>query len=400
MAIQITTALKKLLKLRKRIRCICGGTSAGKTIAVLMILIDKAQTNKNLTIDVMSESFPHLEGGAIKDFKTIMMEREYWDDEQWNETKHFYTFPTGTVIKFISVDKIGKAHGPRRDILFVNEAPYIPWEIFLQLWQRTSGDVWIDWNPSTEFWYYSEIKDKIDHDFITLTYLDNEGLPQTVKELIESRKENKNWWTVYGLGQLGNVEGRIYTNWQIIDEVPHEAKLWRRGLDFGFSNDPTVIQDIYKYNGGFIVDERLRRKGMHNDRIADFLNELNEPDTLVIADSAEPKSIDEIASYGVNIIGADKGPGSVKKGIDYVQSQKISVTKRSVNTIKSYRNYMWKTDNNGKPLNEPHHDFSDEMDAIRYPIAGTAEEKTTEDEIKSILAALPQENILNRRGFY
>ena len=192
-----------------------------------MILIDKAQSNQNLTIDIVSESFPHLEAGAIKDFKSIMIDRGYWDDNRWNETKHFYKFETGSVMKFISVDDFGKAHGPRRDILFINEGPNLDWIIVEQLIQRTSGDIWIDWNPSSEFWYYTEIKGKLDHDFITLTYLDNEGLPQTVKEFIESRKENKRWWTVYGLGQPGEVEGKIYKDWQIIDEIPHEARLER-----------------------------------------------------------------------------------------------------------------------------------------------------------------------------
>lgn len=393
---QVTTALKKLLNLQKRIKAVCGGTSAGKTLAILMILIDKAQTNKGLTIDVMAESFPHLEGGAIKEFKSIMIERGYWLDSQWNETKHFYTFETGTILKFISVDKLGKAHGPRRDILFVNEAPYISYDIFLQLMIRTSGDIWIDWNPSIEFWYYTEIKGKIDHDFITLTYLDNEGLSDNIREAIEARRENKSWWQVYGLGQLGEVEGKIYKNWQIIDEIPHEAQLWHRGLDFGFTNDPTVIQDIYKYNGGFIIDEQLHQKGMHNDKIADFIKNLPEPQTTIIADSAEPKSIDEIKSYGINIIGAEKGAGSVKRGIDFVQSQKISLTKRSINTIKAYRNYMWKTDRDGKILNEPNHDFSDPMDAIRY---GLTDNQPVVD-INSILKQLPQEDFLNKRGFY
>ena len=217
-----------------------------------------------------------------------MIDRGYWDDNRWNETKHFYKFETGSVMKFISVDDFGKAHGPRRDILFINEGPNLDWIIVEQLIQRTSGDIWIDWNPSSEFWYYTEIKGKLDHDFITLTYLDNEGLPQTVKEFIESRKENKRWWTVYGLGQLGEVEGKIYKDWQIIDEIPHEARLERRGMDFGYSNDPTAIVDIYKYNGGFILDEVTYQKGLSNKQIADILT--SQEKILTIADSAEPIS--------------------------------------------------------------------------------------------------------------
>lgn len=372
---QITTALNKLLALTKRIKCICGGTSASKTFSILMILIDKAQSNKNRKIEVMSESYPHLEGGAIADFKKIMMEQAYWKDDRWNETKHFYTFETGSIIQFSSIDKIGKAHGPRRDDLFINEGQNLPWEIVIQLMQRTSGDIWIDWNPSVEFWYYTEIQGKMEHDFITLTYLDNEALSDNIRQFIESRKDNKAWWDVYGLGKLGTVEGKIYTGWKEIDEIPFEAKLWRRGLDFGYSIDPTVLEDIYEYNGGYIIDERLYEKGLSNKSIADFIKNLNDPETLVIADSAEPKSIDEIMSFGVNIIGANKGPGSVNQGIQFVQCQKISITKRSLKTLKAYRNYLWVKDNrSGAVVPVPDdriHEWSNSMDAIRYGFNGT-----------------------------
>jgi len=335
-----------------------------------MILIDYAGSNRNKKIDVMSESYPHLEDGAIADFKRIMIDRGYWKDDNWNETKHFYTFETDSVIKFISIDKLGKAHGPRRDVLFINEANNISWNIFDQLKVRTKEIIWLDWNPVTEFWYYTEIKDRIEHDFITLTYEDcREALPQNIIDDIESHKENKAWWKVYGLGQLGELEGKIYTGWQIIDEIPHEARLERRGLDFGYTNDPTVLEDIYYYNGGFIIDEQIYQKGLSNKSIADTIKNLVNPHTLVVADSAEPKSIDEIKSYGINIIGAIKGPGSVYQGIQFVQAQKVSVTSRSVKTIKAYRNYLFSIDKNGNVTNDPDdkiHEWSNPMDAIRY----------------------------------
>ena len=367
MSYQLTTATKKLLALTHRIKAVCGGTSASKTISILMILIDKAQSNKNLRIDVMSESYPHLTDGAIKDFKSIMLDRGYWKDENWTKTPPVYTFETGSIIKFISIDNIGKAHGPRRDILFVNEGNHLDWEIILQLIQRTSGDIWIDWNPSNEFWYYTEIKGKMEHDFITLTYLDNEGLQPSIKEFIESRKENKRWWTVYGLGQLGEVEGKIYKDWQIIDSIPHEARLERRGIDFGYTNDPTAIVDIYKYNGGYIVDEVTYQKGLSNKQISDILT--TKERVFTIADSAEPKSIDELCAYGHNVVGANKGADSVRQGIQIVQDQRVSVTSRSLNIIKEYRNYMWESDKNGKILNEPEGGFDHAMDAMRYAMS-------------------------------
>lgn len=365
-----TTATKKIFSLTKRIRAICGGTAASKTISILIWLIDYCQSTKGEICTVVAESHPHLRLGAMRDFKDIMVKHNYWKENSWNEANHLYTFETGSQIEFISFDKFGKAHGPRRDVLFLNEANNLLYPIVDQLITRTRKIVWMDWNPSEEFYFYTEMLGKRDDiDFITLTYKDNEALDEVSIQEIESHKGNKNWWTVYGLGQMGEIESRIFTGWQIIDEIPHEARLERRGLDFGYSVDPTVIEDIYSYNGGYIIDEICYQKGLSNKSIADLLNANGKGNILTIADSAEPKSIDEIKGYGVNIIGATKGQGSVNQGIAYVQNQKISLTKRSVKTIKGYRNYLWTTDKVGNVVLTPDdtiHEWSNPMDAIRY----------------------------------
>lgn len=333
-----------------------------------MWLIDYAQTVKGDLITVVSESFPHLEDGAIRDFKSIMMAQSYWNEDRWHGTKHEYTFETGSVIEFTSIDTYGKAHGPRRDVLFINEANNLDYKIADQLITRTRKIVWMDWNPSEEFWFYTEmLPNREDIDFITLTYLDNEALDETSKSEIEAHRNNKEWWTVYGEGKLGVITSRIYRNWQIVDEVPFEAKLMRTGLDFGYSNDPSAVVDVYEYNGGLILDEILYAKGQSNQQIGAVLTS-KEPKALVIADSAEPKSIDEIHGYGASILAAEKGKDSVVNGIQVVQNEKISVTKRSINIIKEYRNYLWITDKNGHVVNEPEHTFSHSMDAIRYAI--------------------------------
>lgn len=196
-------------------------------------------------------------------------------------------------------------------------------------------------------------------------------IPDVILDEIEDDKQKRNaLYRHKWMGEPYSMERKIYRNWNIIDEIPHEARLIRRGLDFGFSNDPAVLVDIYQYNGGFIIDEITYQKGLHNRQLADIINSL-EGNVLVVADSAEPKSIDEMRiDYGVNIIGCKKGQGSVKQGIDFVQDQKISVTKRSVNTIKCYHNYLWKTDKEGRIINEPEHPYSDPMDAIRYGLDG------------------------------
>lgn len=362
------TATHKLLALDKRIRAAAGGTSASKTISILLILIDKAQSRKDILISIVSESLPHLKRGVMRDFINIMESHKYFRENQWNRTDFIYTFETGSRIEFFGVDTPDKVRGPRRDILFMNEANNCPFESFEQLEVRTKEEIWLDWNPTNEFWFYTDILPyrTEDIDFITLTYVDNESLDPNIVKSIEARKHNKSWWNVYGLGQLGEVEGKIYKDWQIIDEIPHEARLERLGLDFGYANDPAVLIALYYYNGGYIVDELIRRTHMPNRKIADYINNSEFPNALVIADSAEPKSIAEMQEYGVNVIGAQKGPGSRNQGIQYVQDQRMSITKRSTNVIKSYRNYMWKTDRDGKIVDIPDHTFSDEMDAIRY----------------------------------
>lgn len=304
-----------------------------------------------------------------------MKSQGYWVDKRWVKSpRPTYTFETGTQIEFISVDTYGKAHGPRRDVLFLNECNGLEWKIADQLITRTRKIVWADWNPSSEFWFYTEmLPNREDIDFITLTYLDNEALDQITIDEIESHRHNKNWWRVYGEGQLGEIEGRIYTGWNIIDEIPHTARLERRGLDFGYSVDPAAIVDIYYHDGGYIFDQVLYRKGMLNKQLADtILNQ--EQGCLVIADSAEPKSIDEIKGYGVNIVGAQKKTGEGAKSsylewsIGLVQDQRISVTKRSADLIKEYNNYLWDTDKDGNFIRKPESGLDHALDAVRYGI--------------------------------
>ena len=365
--IEDTTATEKVFALNKRIRAVAGGTAASKTISILIWLINYCQTpqSKLKLATVTSESYPHLQKGAMLDFINIMKDRGYWKDALWHDTKHIYTFETGNKLEFATFDTYSKAHGSRRDVLFCNEGNNMPYNIVDQLMVRTREIVWLDWNPTSEFWFYTDMLGlRDDIDFITLTYKDNEALDETTVKEIESHRMNQAWWQVYGLGQLGVLEGRIFTDWQVIDEIPIEAQLVRYGLDFGYTNDPTAVDAIYRWNGAFVIDEVLHMKGLSNRQIADVMQSLQR--TLIIADSAEPKSIAELAQYGLRIIGAHKGKDSVNQGIQYVQSQKIFITKRSVNTLKEYRNYLWITDKDGKVINEPSPVWNHHMDAIRY----------------------------------
>lgn len=305
----------------------------------------------------------------MRDFKQIMKDHRYWKDNRWNSTDSIYTFETGSQIEFFSVDNGDKLRGARRDRGFLNEANNCPFDAFTQTEVRTKEFYFLDWNPTVEFWYYTEVKGKRDDvEELTLTYKQNEALDRQIIASIEQRKNNKSWWRVYGQGLLGEIEGKIYKNWQIIDDIPHEARLVRRWIDFGYTNDPTSIGDVYQYNGGYILDEIAYEHGMSNKAIADVIK-LQPQHPIVIADSAEPKSIDEIKSYGITILPSSKGPGSVNRGIAYVQDQQISLTKRSVNTIKEYRNYIWLVDKDGKILNEEDPRCANHsMSGIRYAL--------------------------------
>lgn len=380
-----TTATKKVIRLDKRIRLLAGGTSASKTISVLLYLIAKCQSDKEPTLtSVVSESFPHLRRGAMRDFLNILQSHNYYKDDRWSKTDYTYTFETGSKLEFFSADMPSKVRGPRRDRLFCNEVNNIPRESWEQLLLRTREFAIGDWNPTNDFYMYEDYglhdehdtayADDPDTDFLILTYKDNESLEPAIVGEIEKRRLNKQWFRVYGEGKRGEVEGKIFKGWQIIEDIPHEARLERRGMDFGYSNDPTVIVNIYYYNGGYILDEVVYRTGMLNKDIADMLLAQEVPSTLTIADSAEQKSIDEIASRGISIIGVVKRPGYVRRNsnnslIDWVQTQKISVTKRSTNLIKSYRNFMWQTDKDGKILNEYDHFWSDGMMATIYGLS-------------------------------
>lgn len=373
-----TTATKKVKALNQRIRLLAGGTSASKTISVLLYLIARAQMDKTPTLtSIVSESFPHLRRGAMRDFLNIMQDHKYFKDDQWSKTDFTYTFETGSKIEFFSADQPSKVRGPRRDRLFVNEANNVPKEAWEQLLLRTRGFAFADWNPVTDFYMYEDYIDNEDTmtthipeaQFIILTYKDNEALDANIVAEIERRSENKQWFRVYGQGKRGEVEGRIYKDWKLdLEEIPHNARLERRGLDFGYSVDPAALVDVYYYDDGYILDEQLYQKGMHNQQIADLIKNLKDPQTLLIADSAEPKSIDELKLYGINVVGAEKGAGSISQGINFVQSKRISVTKRSTNIIKEYRNYMWRFDKDGHQLTVPEPGSDHAMDAIRYAL--------------------------------
>lgn len=364
-----TTAIKKLRKLTKRIRIVQGGTSAGKTFGILPILIDKATKTELLEISVVSESIPHLRRGALKDFEKIMRATNRWIDVNFNKSLLRYTFVNGSYIEFFSVDQPDKLRGARRNILYINECNNVDFEAYQQLAIRTDKEVWLDYNPTHEFWAHTELLEDDDSVYLQLTYKDNEALSDSIVNEIEKARDKantsdywSNWWQVYGLGNIGSLEGVVFDNWKITDKIPEEARLIGIGLDFGYTNDPTAIIEIYKYNDTRILNEICYRTGMVNSDIAKILPK----DTKIYADSAEPKSIEEIRRTGVYILPVKKGKDSIMYGISTMQSQKYLVTSNSLNLIKELRTYTWDKDKSGNKLNKPIDRFNHGIDAARY----------------------------------
>jgi phage terminase large subunit len=377
MSFRRTTTLNKILAMDTRKKVIQGGSSAGKTFAIIAILIDRAIKEKNL-IDVISMTYEHLSTGAIQDFKNIMEETGRWNQSQWNETRHFYKFKNGSTLRFKAIDKEGKAKGPRRDILYINEANHIPYNIYNQLSIRTNKDIYIDFNPQNTFWAHEEVLTEDDSSFIIVNYLDNEALNSNVIKELEGYRIKaettgteywKNRWRVYGLGQTGKIEGVIFENWSTIRELPKEAELIDYGLDFGFSNDEAALIAGYKWNGKIILKELIFKKGLTNPQLSNLFKDVVDPSYCIWADSSEPKSIQELRNLGWAIYGVKKGPDSVIHGINLMQQREILITEDSQNLINEFQRYSWQTDNIGKSMNKPQDKWNHGIDAVRYLFA-------------------------------
>ena len=366
---KLTTVIKKIRKLDKFVKGVQGGTSAGKTFGILPILIHIAAKYSNTEISIVAESIPHLKRGAMKDFKKIMIATHRYLDMRWNASDFKYTFANGSVIEFFSADNDAKLRGARRDYLYMNECNNMTFHAYTELASRTKKGVYLDWNPVNEFWFHTELQGDDDVDFLIVNYKDNEACPESALNFILKAKEKsktsaywENWYRVYGLGEIGNLEGVIFDNWKTIDSIPSEANLLGIGLDFGYTNDPTAIVEVYNWNGKRILNEICYRTGMVNSDIAKVL-----PNYVPIyADSSEPKSIEEIRRHGKTIKGVTKGKDSINFGIQVMQQQEYLVTSKSTNIIKEFRNYTWDKDKQGNKLNKPV-DFQNHIcNAIRY----------------------------------
>lgn len=375
MKYSITTTLEKTQALFSdddyRIIIEQGGTSAGKTISILWILLDYALTHAGKVVSIVSDTFPNLRKGAMRDFLDICRETRVLEIATWNKAESTLTLPNGTIIEFFSTDMMG-ALGARRDVLYINEANRITWETFSQLEVRTREKIIIDFNPVNEFWAHTELitSGRPDVMFLKTTYVDNEALDEATVSAIEMRKGDgtSNWWRVYGLGEVGSLEGNVYEGWEPVAAIPEEARLVRYGLDFGFSNDETGLVSIWECEDGTtIVREEIYQKGILGSQYAEILKSHNiDPSVLIVADGARPEIIAEIKQADFRCVAADKSAGSVKRGIDRVQQRKIRYVGK--NLEREFLTYAWRKKRTGEVLDEPQDGNDHLMDALRYAI--------------------------------
>jgi phage terminase large subunit len=358
------SVLKRTLDANTRIIAHQGGTSSGKTWSILQALLIRALT-RQVQISVCAITLPHLKRGAMRDFKHILVHYGLYNDKYFNKTD--ITFRLGSSsIEFFSLDDPGKAHGPRRDILFVNEANLIPQSTFQQLVLRTRKTVILDYNPvDTWHWLYETILTRPDCTLIKSTYKDNRFLsPDTIREIENLQKTDANLWRIYGMGEPGQLLNTIYNNWQTVPGFPDTADVFY-GLDFGFNNPTALVKCHIRDKTELYADELIYQTHLTNTELIDRLKSLKIGREPIYADAAEPQRIEEIRRAGFNIKPADK---SVRDGIDRIKRLKVLITGQSINLLKEYRSYKWQEDTEQRLTDIPVK-FNDHlMDALRYAV--------------------------------
>ncbi len=367
--IQTNKVFNHLIKSDKRIIVEQGGTRSGKTYNILLWLIFYyTERNTDKTITICRKSFPSLRASVMRDFFDILRNHDLYREEFHNKSSHEYHL-NGNLVEFISLDQPQKIRGRKRNLLYINEANELFYEDWQQLIFRTDGRIILDYNPSESFhWIYDRVIPREDCDFYQTTYRDNPFLDEQIKNEIERLKEtDEDYWRIYGLGERGMSRATIFQFGT--SEIPQEAKLISYGLDFGYTNDPSALVAVYQHGDNLYLDELLYRTGMTNRDLHHHLQSLGlDRRDEIFADSAEPKSIEELHRFGWNIKPTAKGQDSINAGIDILKRHKIFATSRSNNLIKELQNYKWTEDKNGNLLNKPIDVMNHALDASRYAV--------------------------------
>ena len=364
-----TVVLQKNLNANTRIVVNQGGTRSSKTYSLAQLIILKALQEQGKVYTICRKTLPALKGTAYKDFFNILEEHNLYNPDKHNKSELTYKL-NNNEIEFISVDMPQKIRGRKRHILWLNEANEFRFEDWVQLSLRTTENIYLDFNPSDPYsWIYDRVMNREDCTFIKSTYLDNPFLPdETIKEIERLKDLDSNYWKIYGLGDMAQPTETIFRQFEICNNVPNESELIAIGMDFGYSNDPTAIVEVFKLNDNLYINELVYSKGLTNQDIAQRLRELDiTRQTEIIADSAEPKSIEELHRQNFNVKGAKKGADSINMGIDVLRRFKLHITKNSTNALNEFKYYKWLTDKNGHIVNKPATNQQDHLiDAVRY----------------------------------
>lgn len=359
-----------------------GGTRSSKTYSIaqlcaLWLITGEIGKGNYIHKGVWSTVRKHqttLDKTVVRDFEEILQNEDWYGLVSHNKTKKTYSYK-GRLVEFFGADDQQKLRGAKRNILYCNEANELEYrQEFFQLLMRTTDKIFIDFNPDDEdIWINTELEqkrtnDKGDVETIVSTYKDNTFLPESLVEEIEYLQQtDPEFWKIYGLGEYGNITGLIYENVTFIPAIPDNAKFVCYGLDFGFTNDPTAVIEIWKHDKDIYLNEMIYENGLTNEDIANRLKELGVTrQQEVICDSAEPKSIEELYRQGINSKPAKKGPDSIKNGIDILKRYNINVTNNSTNLRKEFRSYKWAVDRTGNSTGKPIDKFNHAMDAVRY----------------------------------
>lgn len=346
-----------------------GGTSSGKTYTIMQRLIVLSFENPRAIITVAGQDLPNLKVGAMRDLDTILHSNaRLLDWFKQNKSDSSYRGKNGALIEFKSYQDAQDAKNGKRDYLFVNEANGVSYEVFWQLAIRTRKQIFIDYNPSARFWVHNQIIGRDDCKLIISDHRNNRFLTAQEHKKIEDI-EDKELWLVYARGLTGKITGLVFSNWSIVDKLPprEEWKMDCRGLDFGFSNDPSALEHVVLAHGELWVDEEIYRTGMTNQDIARECKEQGiNRSHLIIADSAEPKSAKELCNEGLWVVESIKGKDSINNGIDILKRYHINITRRSVGIISNMQQYKWKKTRDGETTNQPIDAFNHGIDAIRY----------------------------------
>ena len=367
--LQGTIVLQKNLNATTRIVVNQGGTRSSKTYSLAQLIILRALQEQGKVYTICRKTLPALKSSAYRDFFNILEHHNLYNPNKHNKSELTYKL-NNNLIEFISVDMSDKVRGRQRQVLWMNEATEFTMDDFVQLSLRCTENIYLDFNPSDPYsWIYDKVMTRDDCTFIKSTYLDNPFLPEeTIKEVERLKNLDSNYWQIYGLGDMAQPTETIFRQFEICNNVPNEAELTAIGLDWGYSNDPTAIVEVHRLNDDLYINELLYSKGLTNQDIAEKLRELNiTRQTEIIADSAEPKSIEELYRQGFNIKGAKKGADSINMGIDVLRRFKLHITKNSTNALNEFKYYKWLTDKNGHIVNKPATNQQDHiLDACRY----------------------------------